>query len=559
VILSKRIFAGLTLLFAVFVGSGAAFAADIPTLTWETGREQTVTLGGSTQAALWKVELKGSTGALDEFSLSRSNADGYYVYTLNIPQNFTPGRYSIVTTGEGVGSNTVSYVNVVTSHSYDPLTDPKGVGTLAVLAFSLLTYFSSGGTDSSGQSSDSSEENANTLDANLESTLFDRKGPLDYREGRSRYIRELDFRRYYAVSELATRSRVLTRVVADGTYLQALFGPFSFIFVVAGIALGVISAHSLRPTEIVPHSLTLVLLLILLGVFDALAGMASGVTFFLFALFTGHISNLYFFRGAIGYVALGAAVVLGAGSIRPLRRERDDKYRWERLSDYLIVTILGGWAAKGLVLSLDGLTHQHLAIGKYAALLGCVAGGALFVRYIAEDVAFRLSPARVEYMHPTQLGRQSAGYFTAGLITRLLISSLFLVAFFGISWQMVATLALISIGPILSRVSAKFPNSSALYQVIPVGIPGLIFTNFVGIAFMHWVATLPLLSHDKTRTIAVLAALPGFVIGLFKLFGRHPKAGDTRWYVREKNRWIYRSLGPVFFTVAVLITIGRIA
>jgi len=127
VILSKRIFAGLTLLFAVFVGSGAAFAADIPTLTWETGREQTVTLGGSTQAALWKVELKGSTGALDEFSLSRSNADGYYVYTLNIPQNFTPGRYSIVTTGEGVGSNTVSYVNVVTSHSYDPLTDPNGV------------------------------------------------------------------------------------------------------------------------------------------------------------------------------------------------------------------------------------------------------------------------------------------------------------------------------------------------------------------------------------------------------------------------------------------------
>jgi hypothetical protein len=78
--------------------------------------------------------------------------------------------------------------------------------------------------------------------------------------------------------------------------------------------------------------------------------------------------------------------------------------------------------------------------------------------------------------------------------------------------------------------------------------------NVLGLLTVNWINSLPIFAPDKTQTIFVLTALPGFVIGLFGLFRRSPRSGDRRWYMRDKNRVLYRFLGPVFLAVAALIT-----
>jgi hypothetical protein len=80
--------------------------------------------------------------------------------------------------------------------------------------------------------------------------------------------------------------------------------------------------------------------------------------------------------------------------------------------------------------------------------------------------------------------------------------------------------------------------------------------NLVGLLALAWVDSLPIFSADKTQTIFVLAAVPGFIISMVRLFARAPKEGDTRWYMREKNERLYKVSGPVFVAVAALVVYG---
>jgi hypothetical protein len=112
---------------------------------------------------------------------------------------------------------------------------------------------------------------------------------------------------------------------------------------------------------------------------------------------------------------------------------------------------------------------------------------------------------------------------------------------------------------LLKRFGKNLPNSPFLFQIIPGGVPAIIVMSFIGSAFSSWVNSLPLLAADKSKTIIVLCSLPGFVIGLLKLFGRSAKAGDVRWYRRDSMKIPYRIFGPITLLIASLITTGVIA
>jgi carbon starvation protein CstA len=130
--------------------------------------------------------------------------------------------------------------------------------------------------------------------------------------------------------------------------------------------------------------------------------------------------------------------------------------------------------------------------------------------------------------------------------------------FFGFSWQILVAIALMVIPSLLKRVDKKFPNSAALFQIIPGGVPSIVVMSFIGTAFSNWANSLPLLAADKSKTIVVICSLPGFVISLLKLFGRSPKPGDVRFYRRDSMKIIYRTFGPIMLFIASLITIGVI-
>jgi hypothetical protein len=91
-----------------------------------------------------------------------------------------------------------------------------------------------------------------------------------------------------------------------------------------------------------------------------------------------------------------------------------------------------------------------------------------------------------------------------------------------------------------------------------VGIPSIIVMTLIGRGYSQLISNLELSPANATRTIFVLMAIPGFIIGLLKLFGRQPKSGDVRWYVRPNMKLGYRVFGPVLFIIATGLVTGVI-
>jgi hypothetical protein len=87
------------LFLATFIFTPLAIAADIPLLTWEKGKSQSVVLGGGNIDNNWKVFLKSSDAKLIELTPSISNQAGFIVYSLNVPRDISEGAYSVITKG----------------------------------------------------------------------------------------------------------------------------------------------------------------------------------------------------------------------------------------------------------------------------------------------------------------------------------------------------------------------------------------------------------------------------------------------------------------------------
>jgi hypothetical protein len=349
------------------------------------------------------------------------------------------------------------------------------------------------------------------------------------------------------------------RVSADGSYLQALIGPLAIALPALGLALGVwLGVVTDVSNSLIPVYLGLVLAIVVVGILDAFSGLLAFLSYLVVIVAQGGVGNVADVRTLLGFSLLLFTPSLAAGATRPLRRAREDWDAWERVTDVLVSTLLTTWAIKSMVLALDGFARQKTDLATQSTLIAVVGGAVILIRYGLEEFVSRYAPARMEYMTPAKVASQD---FDSFLITQLVRAGLFIffmIGFFGISWQILAAVAILVVPSILKRFDSKLPNIPLLFQLIPGGIPSIVVMSFVGFMFSNWVNTLPLLAEDKSKTIVIITSIPGLVIGLLKLFGRSPKSGDSRWYRRENMKWLYRTGGPVMLAVALLITIGVI-
>jgi hypothetical protein len=161
-----------------------------------------------------------------------------------------------------------------------------------------------------------------------------------------------------------------------------------------------------------------------------------------------------------------------------------------------------------------------------------------------------LSPRNVNKLHPNF---RLIGWFIKGLLFLF-----FAVSFLGATWQLWLGLTFVILPNVVKVARDKFPNSSALFQILPVGIPALVFMTILGKIYYNFIHSLNLDPASASRTIFVLAPIPGFVIGLLRHFGREPKAGDQRWYMRSNLTAVYRSGGVVLLCLYGALTFGLV-
>ena len=561
----------LALLLSLFsaIGVSAAFAADIPTLLWERGRQQTITFGEEGKENSWTIALVGP-GKTQTFRKSTANPDGYFVYSVDIPRNQKIGDYKVLVSGNDRQDEVVAYVNLSKSISYNLLSDPEALGLLAVVFTTLVSAFLSGNSSLGGSQGFEEgnpddpyqgDENTSTVES-VGSELLEvsesRKGAFDqFRLGRISLVASLDATRHSWVQALAPRSRAWMRVVADASWLQAILGPVALLTPILGAVLGfaIFASHDFSQT-VIPSANPLLVTLIALGVFDALAGALGGAIFLISVIVSGNMNSTADIRGLLGVTVLFFLPILISGTIRPLRRIKNSSYSWERAADYLIAPVFGFWAVKSLITAVDGFAQQLTELSQSASSIAIITSALIAVRLLCEDVAQKLAPARIEYLASPYLKNMDSYSQLVSISIKTCIYIFFMYGFLQYSWQGFVAIAFLIVPQVIKIYLDKLPNFPLLFQIIPGGVPGIVFTAILGLTVSNWVNTLPLVTEDKSRTIFILVGIPGFILSLLKILGRSPKKGDVRWYRREKYIFLYRSAGIIMYALALSLVSG---
>jgi hypothetical protein len=290
-----------------------------------------------------------------------------------------------------------------------------------------------------------------------------------------------------------------------------------------------------------------------------MSGLIAITAFTLCALIQGRVNSAVDLRTMLALVFISFTPILAASAIRPLRRLKKQWSIWERVSDVLIAALLSGWAVKAMVISLDGFSRQKNLVVTHSNTIAVVASSLIAIRYLLEEFCLRFAGNRLAYLTPALIPQESFNRFMKNLAVKAGIFLLFMYGFFGFSWQIFAVTLILLLPTFLARFSSNFPNFPTLFQLIPTGLPGLLFLSLSAILLNHWVNSLPLLASDKTRTIAVILSLPAFFISLLRLFARSPVDGDVRWYCRQKFSLVYKIGGFIIFLLTMAITSGAIS
>ena len=357
---------------------------------------------------------------------------------------------------------------------------------------------------------------------------------------------------YVAIAGAASKSPLLSRCLGDGAPIRAMFGSVSLLLPIAGIVLGLLAGLSVDGIA-QPAAAGIMIALVLIGIFDAAAGLLAAIAFTLVVVLSGGIIDAGSVRtlAGIGLLIVGPGVI--GGSFRDIRRPSvsGSFELWERLTDLVVVPLLGGWVTYNIVMALPGLGGAAFPIADSAMLIAVVVFAGLVAKVLVEDAAARWFPERMDSLTPDEPDEAPNSQRLVSALLRMGTFAFISAAFVGNVWQLWAASLLFLVPALTEIVAERFPNSPRMWQAIPEGVPLITFMLIVS-----WVVSAALVgalgdSPDYAQTMFVVLAVPGFALALLGVFGREPREGDTRWYQRPSMTALYRVGG-----IVVLIATG---
>lgn len=545
------IFSGL--IFSAASSTGA-FAAD---LTWEKGTTQSIEIDNGLSANLLSLVMQsgGNTLVFKPISIGAQRS----IYQAAIPDDYESKSYAIVAKFKDGTSLEISTARIVEpSNYYNPVNDFNTVTTVSVTLFALLAAWGSNDAPA-GKRREDDEYADQKADLSGVDTNNMGKDFIADQNVRKSFLASygLDETRNLWTISLSRISPMLSRLVSDGGYLQYFLGSLALIFPVTGAILGYLASRDIVGFGfITTPSLSLSLAIIVLGCIDAGSAFIASIFFGFFCYTSSLLITPFDLRTYLGISLLWFTPALMANATRSLRKSRRSAGLWDRIADFVIGSILTGWAVKGIILGLNGLAHLTLPLSAHADLCAAVAGAVILLRYFMEEIASYSHEGYLAYVSPKTLHNQAFVYKLISWICRGFLFLFLSVSFFGLSWQLWVALGLFVAPILIGEIKSKFPNSPFVYQLIPVGIPSIIFMSLLGKLYSGWVDTLNISATDKARTIFLIMAIPSFILMILKAIGRKPKKGDVRWYMRPEFNYFYKITGPVFLIIALGLTLG---
>lgn len=333
-------------------------------------------------------------------------------------------------------------------------------------------------------------------------------------------------------------SPIFARIILDGSYLRAMLSSISMLPTAFGVVLGILI---LRDTQLqaIPPSFLLVALALFVSTIDAFAGLWISLIVLLGTLLSGNATSLDEVMTVLGVAAILLTPGLMASAIRPFRRliENTDS-AWERLTDYLLAVLLGGWAVEKIVGSLNGLAGVQLPLTASSEQLGLLASLFIFIRLAFEDLATYLFPERLA----SQEGKLKSPIASQPYLSLAIQTLLFAVVayqFLGVNIQLLLGTLLFVFPQIVKIWAGKvsLAKTPLLHFVLPKGTPKIVIMVFIGAFFATWVQGLFTSPESFITWSFVVLAIPGLVLSLLGNFSTSP---SRDWKKSKFGVYMYR-------------------
>jgi type VI secretion system secreted protein VgrG len=423
---------------------------------------------------------------------------------------------------------------------YDPLKHPRNTTNTAIAAFAVLSVITSGATKSQGYLAQVGR--GGKLAAAIALGRGDRRRARKSKvSGKSINFFTSLATAFFSISPLASRT------ISDASYLRAGLGSFSLITYPLGLILGTLAVKSVH-FQGLPPSIAFLVVMMALGVLDAMAGFLAGIIFALLVAANGNIGDLKTALTLAGILLLSYSPGILAGVFRPLRRVvNDSRTRWERTADYILAAILSGWVVKQIALGFNGLSGLQLPIVEHANELGLIAGTLVVLRFMSEDFIAHTFPSRVNDLEPEYHERNIAQRITSSAM-QVLVFALVAQPFIGWRPQLWIGVAIFTTPLIIALGSTHLPKSRLIQRWLPMGVTEILVMSGVG-----FLLSAALKNHSYTSAQYVLIAfvilsIPGFIFDIIRLF-----AGgyESTWRESEPGFFTYRVMG--IFALAALV------
>ncbi|CAB4945797.1 unannotated protein [freshwater metagenome] len=349
------------------------------------------------------------------------------------------------------------------------------------------------------------------------------------------------------------RSPLMAKLLVDAAPVRAVIGFWSLTLPLVAVAVGVRSAFETYG-ELVPPSALALTLIMVIGIFDPLAGVLGVGAFCAVALTSGVAHDATHVRFTMGLLLLGAGPGVIAAYIRPYRRALPTGHHdwWERFVDVVMVPIIAGWATTKMVGALSSMAELDLPIDEYRYSIGVAVGVAMLFRVVLDHQAVRWYPQRLISFAPKPRPPGMPQKVSA-VVVKGIIFVFVSIAFIGNVWQLWAGLALLLIPYVVALWSAHLPNSPLLYQVVPHGVPKLLTELTLGTLLVLALHQVMEPGPVFARWAFFLVSIPAFFINMLSLFGRHPADDAPRWYVHRDRTVFYRCVSVVVFCILMYL------
>jgi hypothetical protein len=349
-------------------------------------------------------------------------------------------------------------------------------------------------------------------------------------------------------------------IFGDADYLRASTGAFSLILYPVALCLGIfeyLGTDSTDKTSPIPSKEFLILGLIL-GCFDALAGAISAITFavlfFSFEL-AGKSAGIHWQQNSatlISIFILTTGPALFAGAMRRFDGVHTNRTgRWERLVDYVLSPIVTAWIIWKVLEALPKIAGNGAEISAGTCkIIAAISWVLIVLRYFAEGVtakhfALRINEIVTEAV-PVPRWSRVFQYLRKGAWTWLL-ASVFLGAMTLPTWLLVGLVVLPGLALILRiEPSARFErfNISGTPRLGLMVVIGLILTGVIGE------------NKSEMLNIKVLAValIPVLYFSIMEALTESSFKAPAYFYKTSLGRILYRAASIVLFGL-ILFTI----